>query len=124
MRSGCRATSWSARSTSGRRIQSAKGMAEKKTGRVSYRRSLSEILEIFRVIPDSGDPFPHYKAGQYIALSRESCRLTKKVTGADGRPAYVYDLDESGNPKRGPVTHSYSISSAPFETLESGHLEF
>ncbi len=99
-------------------------MAEKKTGRVTYRRSLSDILEIFRIVPESGDRFPEYKAGQYIALSRESCRLTKKIAGADGRPAYVYDLDENGNPRRGPVTHSYSISSAPFETLHSGHLEF
>jgi ferredoxin-NADP reductase len=99
-------------------------MAEKKTGRVVFRRALSEILEIFRVAPDAADRFPPYKAGQYIALSRDSCRLTKKITGADGRPAYAYDLDENGKPKRGSVTHSYSISSAPFETLESGHLEF
>jgi ferredoxin-NADP reductase len=33
-------------------------------------------------------------------------------------------LDEKGNPKRGPVTHSYSISSAPFETEQEGFLEF
>ena len=29
-----------------------------------------------------------------------------------------------GNPKRGAVTHSYSIASAPFETEEKGYLEF
>ena len=37
---------------------------------------------------------------------------------------YVPDLDESGQPKIGPVTHSYSIASAPFETEEHGWLEF
>ena len=37
---------------------------------------------------------------------------------------YVPDLDASGEPKIGPVTHSYSIASAPFETGEHGCLEF
>jgi ferredoxin-NADP reductase len=50
--------------------------------------------------------------------------LTKKVVGPDGHRKYVLDLDGSGKPKRGPVTHSYSISSAPFETSEHGCLEF
>jgi ferredoxin-NADP reductase len=33
-------------------------------------------------------------------------------------------LDEFRNQKRGAVTHSYSISSAPFETIQKGFLEF
>src|SRR5205814_2708921 len=37
---------------------------------------------------------------------------------------YVPDLDEQGNQKRGSVTHSYSISSAPFETAAGNYLEF
>jgi ferredoxin-NADP reductase len=36
----------------------------------------------------------------------------------------VPDLDGSGQPKIGPVTHSYSIASAPFESQEHGCLEF
>jgi ferredoxin-NADP reductase len=43
---------------------------------------------------------------------------------AKGNVRYVPDLDEQGRQKRGPVTHSYSISSAPFETERDGHLEF
>ncbi len=99
-------------------------MAERKVGRVVQRRSLSDILEIFRLSPAPGSPFPEYKAGQYIALSRDNCRLTKKITGPGGETRYAYDLDEQGNPRWGSVTHSYSISSAPFETLEGGDLEF
>ena len=34
------------------------------------------------------------------------------------------DLDERGRQKRGPVTHAYSIASAPFQTARDGHLEF
>jgi ferredoxin-NADP reductase len=37
---------------------------------------------------------------------------------------YVPDLDEQGNQKRGSVTHSYSISSAPYETAQGNFLEF
>jgi ferredoxin-NADP reductase len=99
-------------------------MAERKIGRVVQRRSLSDILEIFRLAPAPGSPFPEYKAGQYIALSRDNCRLTKKIAGAGGETKYVYDLDEEGHPRWGSVTHSYSISSAPFETVEHGDLEF
>lgn len=100
------------------------GMAERKIGTVIYRRSLSTILGIFRLVPEDGLAFPPYTAGQYIALRRESCRLTKKVIGADGRISYVPDLDETGRQKRGPVSHSYSISSAPWETLRHRYLEF
>jgi ferredoxin-NADP reductase len=99
-------------------------MAERKIGRVILRRSFSDILELFRLAPEPGSSFPEYKAGQYIALSRDNCRLTKKVPGPGGETRYVYDLDEAGNPKWGSVTHSYSISSAPFETVERGDLEF
>ena len=41
-----------------------------------------------------------------------------------GRARYAPDLDEQGRQKRGAVTHSYSISSAPCETKEQGWLEF
>jgi ferredoxin-NADP reductase len=99
-------------------------MAERKIGTVVYWQNLSPILAIFRLTPDSGSPFPDYRAGQYIALRRESCKLTKRAIGPDGQVDYVPDLDENGIQKRGPVTHSYSISSAPFETQQTGHLEF
>ena len=99
-------------------------MAERKVGTVMYRHNLSPILAIFRLEPERGSTFPEYEPGQYIALRRENCKLTRRVTGPDGRPAYVPDLDEFGNQKRGPVAHSYSISSAPFDTLQKGYLEF
>jgi ferredoxin-NADP reductase len=99
-------------------------MANIKVGTVVYWCNSSSVLAVFRMMPESGSTFVNYKGGQYMALRRENCRLTKKVVGADGKVDYVLDLDEHGNPKRGPVTHSYSIASAPFETLEKGHLEF
>jgi ferredoxin-NADP reductase len=99
-------------------------MVEKKLGKVIYRHDLSPILAIFRLVPETGHQFPEYEAGQFIALRRPNCRLTKKVTGADGQPSYVPDVDESGNQLRGSVSHSYSISSAPFETVQEGYLEF
>jgi len=99
-------------------------MAEKKIGTVTSWRNSADILAIFRLMPESGSKFPKYKAGQYMALQRSDCRLTKKVVGAGGKAEYVTILDEKGNPKRGPVTHSYSIASAPFETEQKGHLEF
>ena len=68
-------------------------------------------------------PFPGYQAGQYIALRRDNCLLTRKVKEGN-EVRYVPDLDETGKQKRGPVTHSYSISSAPFETVQGNHLEF
>jgi ferredoxin-NADP reductase len=98
-------------------------MAERKVGVVIYWQNLSPVLSIFRLTPELGSKFPDYLAGQYIALRREDCRLTKKVIGPDGKVDYVPDLDESGNQKRGPITHSYSISSAPFETQRMGYLE-
>ncbi|MBI2828073.1 MAG: hypothetical protein HYX77_02215 [Acidobacteria bacterium] len=57
-------------------------------------------------------------------MRRDRCRLTKRVVGPEGVVRYVPDLDDFGQPKLGPVTHSYSIASAPFETLEHGYLEF
>ena len=99
-------------------------MAERRIGRVIERRSYSEILEQFRLASAPGSPFPEYKAGQYIALSRDNCRLTRKIVLPNGETRYEYDRDEAGNPKWGSVTHSYSISSAPFETREHGYLEF
>ncbi|MBI4418837.1 MAG: hypothetical protein HY563_08665 [Ignavibacteriales bacterium] len=99
-------------------------MAEIKVGTTVSRFDLSPILAIFRLFPEEGHQFPRYKAGQYIALRRENCRLTRRILQSDGRALYVPDLDEHGNQKRGPVTHSYSISSAPYETEEFGWLEF
>ena len=99
-------------------------MAELKIGTATDQRKLSSVLETFRLQPQSGTRFPHYLPGQYIALRRDRCRLTKRVVGPDGEVRYVPDLDASGQPKIGPVTHSYSIASAPFETEEHGWLEF
>ena len=66
-----------------------------------------------------------YAAGQYIALGREDALLTKKVgVDANGKPQFAPDLDESGQQRIGPVMHSYSITSAPWETIERGCLEF
>lgn len=99
-------------------------MAEKKVGKVIHRQTLSPLLELFRIAPESGSQFPDYRPGQYIALSRDSCQLTKKVIGGNGEIKYIHDLDEIGKPKRGTVTHSYSISSAPIETKKEEYLEF
>jgi ferredoxin-NADP reductase len=99
-------------------------MAEKKVGTVSYWRYSSDILAVFRLFPENASKFPSYKAGQYMALQRNDCRLTKKVVRDGGKVEYPNVLDAQGNPKRGAVTHSYSIASAPFETEEKGYLEF
>ena len=98
-------------------------MVEKKVGTVFYWHNLSPTLSIFRFRPEFGSRFPDYQAGQYIALRREDCKLTKAVAGPDDRVQYVPDLDENGNQKRGPITHSYSISSAPSETQSKGFVE-
>lgn len=99
-------------------------MAAQKTGTIISRRDLSPYLAIFRLMPESGCKFPPYEAGQYIALRRDNCKLTKRVIHPDGKVKYVPDVDAQGNRKYGPVTHSYSISSAPFETELLGFLEF
>jgi ferredoxin-NADP reductase len=74
-------------------------------------------------MPQDGTKFPDYKSGQYIALRRDDCKLTKKIS-VEGRTRIVPDLTEQGDQKIGPVTHSYSISSAPYETIDNGWLEF
>ena len=100
-------------------------MAGRKVGTVTYKRDLSSILTIFRLMPEAGSAFPPSKAGQYIALRRNDCKLTKKVgVGDDGAAVYGPDLDEAGRQKIGQVTHSYSIASAPWEQEEHGYLEF
>jgi ferredoxin-NADP reductase len=99
-------------------------MPDLRVGTVVRWHNLSPILATFRLKPEDGSQFPAYQPGQYIALRREQCRLTKLVVGPGGKSDYVPDLDESGNVKVGPITHSYSIASAPFETREDGHLEF
>lgn len=99
-------------------------MAEKRTGRAATFERLTPTLATFRLLPQDGFPFPDYKAGQYMALSRDDCRLTRRVVGPDGKAHYEPDLDAAGAPRRGTVTHSYSIASAPWETRELGHLEF
>lgn len=99
-------------------------MADKKIGTMTSWKYSSDVLAIFRLMPEAGSQFPNYKAGQYMALQRNDCRLTKKVVGEGGKVEYVTVLDAEGKQKRGAVTHSYSICSAPFETEENGWLEF
>lgn len=98
-------------------------MTERKIGRIVSWRNLSSNLAIFRMVPDNGCRFPEYRSGQYIALGREDCRLTRKIV-VDGKLHTIPDLDECGKQKIGPVTHSYSIASAPFETQNESYLEF
>jgi ferredoxin-NADP reductase len=99
-------------------------MADKKIGTVTDWKYSSDVLAIFRFMPEAGSKFPSYKAGQYMALQRNDCRLTKKIIKDGGKVEYVTVLDDQGKPKRGPVTHSYSICSAPFETEQKSWLEF
>ncbi len=99
-------------------------MAEKKFGSVIERRELSSILMTFRLAPARGDRFPDYQAGQYIALRRDDCKLTKRVKEPDGTSRFTPDLGPDGKQRSGQVAHSYSIASAPYETAEQGWLEF
>jgi ferredoxin-NADP reductase len=98
-------------------------MAEMKSGRIVEWHRLSESLSLFRLVGPSGAQFPPYQPGQYIALRRDDCLLTRKVKDGD-EVRFVPDLDEEGKQKHGPVTHSYSISSAPYETAHANFLEF
>lgn len=98
-------------------------MADKRTGAISAWTDVAPGLAIFRLKAEAGTTFPDYKAGQYIALTRENCKLTTKVKGADGHIHYEPALNEDGTPKLRAVTHSYSIASAPYETKETGELE-
>lgn len=98
-------------------------MAGKKVGTIAAWADLVPDLSTFKLKPEAGTSFPPYKAGQYIALTRENCRLTSKVKDADGRVHYEQKLAEDGTPMVGPVTHSYSLASAPFETEATGEIE-
>lgn len=98
-------------------------MAELRSGRIVEWRRLSEALSLFRLVGEEGARFPSYEAGQYIALRRDDCLLTRKVKEGN-EVRYVPDLDASGKQKVGSVTHSYSIASAPFEAEEGNYLEF
>ena len=99
-------------------------MPEIRTGTVTVWRQLSPVLASFRLAPQKRHRFPSYEAGQYMALRREDCRLTRRVSGPDGRTRFLPELDESGRQKRGPVTHAYSIASAPFQTERDKYVEF
>ena len=92
-------------------------MPDVRTGTVVEWRQLSPVLATFRLAAEEGHPFPAYEAGQYMALRREDCRLTQRVTGPDGTPRYIPALDEQGRQKRGPITHAYSIASAPWHSV-------
>lgn len=100
------------------------GLPDLRVGTVVCWQRLSPILARFRLTSESGSRFPDYRPGQYMALRREKCRLTRKVITPDGQAHYVTDVDETGKPRLGPVTHPYSIASAPHETKEHGYLEF
>jgi ferredoxin-NADP reductase len=99
-------------------------MAEWRTGAVVGWQSLTSSLATFRLVPEPGTHFPTYEAGQYIAIRRDHCRLTQAVLDAQGEPHSVPELDAAGRQEFGPVTHPYSIASAPFETAAYNHLEF
>ncbi|MBI1804495.1 MAG: hypothetical protein HY033_01555 [Ignavibacteriae bacterium] len=98
-------------------------MAERKYARLIHQHVLFPGLELIRIIPQDGDRFPSYSAGQYIALSRENCQLTRKIVDEYENTRYTPDIDESGNRRRGNVTRSYSIASAPYETEQYRYVE-
>ena len=100
-------------------------MAERRTGTVVDKELISETLMRFRLAPEPDSRFPDYTAGQYIALRRDDCKLTRKRGVAqDGKPIFEAEVDPWGRQTVGSVTHSYSIASAPSETAEHGWLEF
>jgi len=100
-------------------------MADVKIGRVVDKELISPTLMRFRLAPEADGQFPSYEAGQYIALRRDDCKLTRKTgAGPDGKPTYEPELDPWGRQTVGPVTRSYSIASAPSDTTEHGWLEF
>lgn len=104
-------------------MESRNKMMDMRLGRIADWRSLSATLAIFRLAAENGGRFPPFVAGQYVALRRDDCLLTKKVKEGN-EVQYVPDLDADGRQKRGPVTHSYSIASAPFEAAVNNYLEF
>ena len=99
-------------------------MAEKRVGTIGSWTDVWPGLSTFTLRPQPGTTFPDYKAGQYIALTRDHCRLTTKVKNDDGHIHFEPAVAEDGTPKFGPVTHSYSIASAPHETKTTGELDF
>ncbi len=100
-------------------------MAERKIGTVVHKELITPGLMRFRLAPEGDSQFPDYEAGQYIALRRDDCKLTRKTgVGQDGKPIYEPEYDPWGRQTVGPVTHSYSIASAPSDTREHGWLEF
>lgn len=98
-------------------------MADRKIGTITSWVDIASGLAVFRLKSQPGTSFPAYKAGQYIALTRENCKLTVRVKDHLGVVQYAPLRNTDGSPKLGPVTHSYSIASAPCETKESGEIE-
>lgn len=98
-------------------------MAERRVGSITSWVDIASGLAVFRLKPQPGTSFPAYTAGQYIALTRENCKLTVRVKDHHGVVQYAALRNTDGSPRLGPVTHSYSIASAPFETKESGEIE-
>jgi ferredoxin-NADP reductase len=98
-------------------------VAERRVGTIRSWVDFAPELSTFNLAPEAGTSFPPYKAGQYIALTREGCRLTTRVKEADGQIRFEPAVNDDGTPKLGAVTHSYSIASAPYETKESGTIE-
>ena len=100
-------------------------MAVRRKGTVVDKELVTPALLRFRLMPEGGSAFPACQAGQYIALRRDDCKLTRKVgVGQDGKPIFEPEYDPWGRQTVGPVTHSYSIASSPAETAEHGWLEF
>ena len=100
-------------------------MAERKTGTVVDKELIAPAIMRFRLMPEPGSPFPDYEAGQYIALQRDDCKLTRRTGVApDGKPICEPELDPWGRQTVGAVTHSYSVASAPADTASHGWLEF
>ncbi len=98
-------------------------VTERRIGTIAAWADIVPGLSVFRLKSHPGTAFPDYKAGQYIALRREGCKLTVKVRDSEGAVRYEPLQNADGTPKLGPVTHSYSVASAPFETKQSGELE-
>jgi len=100
-------------------------MAGLRTGTVVHKEIVSKTLIRFRLAPESGHRFPDYEAGQAISLSRDDCKLTRKSgVGPDGKAIREPEYDPWGRQTVGPLTHYYSIASAPSDTAEHGWLEF
>ena len=69
-------------------------MAKTRIGTVVEWRNSAPGLAVFRLMPESGASFPHYKAGQYIALTNGlpgvtpgEYRVTIVRNAADDLPA-------------------------------------